>query len=88
MLLNNLDDGKNCGVHIVQDAVTVGRVADKADRPVSLSFPGLFLLVLAYFISHNTIKSAKICRLFHQPNSPDIVLPIAIGHYFSQNCSH
>ena len=48
MLLNNLDDGKNCGVHIVQDAVTVGRVADKAD----------------------------------------IVLPIATGHYFSQNCSH
>ena len=28
MLFNNLDDGKNCGVHIVQD---VGRVADKAD---------------------------------------------------------
>ena len=31
MLFNNLDDGKNCGVHIVQDALTVGRVADKAD---------------------------------------------------------
>jgi hypothetical protein len=34
--------------------------------PVRLSFPGLFRLVLAYFISHNTIKSAEICRLFHQ----------------------
>jgi len=36
-----------------------------------LSFLGLFRLVLTYFISHDTIKSAEICRLFHQPNSPE-----------------
>ena len=38
--------------------------------PVLLSFPGLFRLVLAYFFSHGTIKSAEISRLLNQPNSP------------------
>jgi len=38
--------------------------------PVRLSFPGLFRLILAYFFSHDTIKSAEINRLSNQPNSP------------------
>ena len=38
--------------------------------PVRFSFSGLFRLVLAYFFSHITIKSAEISRLFNQPNSP------------------
>jgi len=28
---------------------------------------------LACFLSHGTIKSAEISRLFHQPNSPNIL---------------
>jgi len=31
---------------------------------------GLFRLVLVYFFSHDTIKSAEINRLLDQPNSP------------------
>ena len=38
--------------------------------PVRFSYPGLFRLVLAYFFSHGTIKSAEISRLLNQPNSP------------------
>jgi hypothetical protein len=38
--------------------------------PVRLSFSGLFRLVLAYFFSHDIIKSAEISRLSNQPNSP------------------
>ena len=34
--------------------------------PVRFSFPGLFRLVLAYFFSHDTIKSAEINRLLNQ----------------------
>jgi hypothetical protein len=30
----------------------------------------MFRLVSAYFLSQNTIKSAEISRLFHQPNQP------------------
>jgi len=36
--------------------------------PVRFSFPGLFRLVLAYFFSHGTIKSAEISGLLNQPN--------------------
>ena len=36
---------------------------------IRLSFPGLFRLILVYFFSHTTIKSAKISRLLNQPNS-------------------
>ena len=42
--------------------------------PVCFSFSGLFRLVLAYFFSHGTIKSAKISRLLNQPNSPMLIL--------------
>jgi len=42
-------------------------------EPVLLSFPGLFRLVLAYFFSQSTIKSAEISRFLNQPNDNDEV---------------
>ena len=53
--------------------------------PVRFSFPGLFRLVLAYFFSHDTIKSAEISRLLTQPAAhiffqkmaPKVMLPYA-----------
>ena len=39
----------------------------KHSGPVRFSFLGLFRLVLAYFFSHGTIKSAEISRLLDVP---------------------
>jgi hypothetical protein len=48
-------------------------IVNQFETPMALfckSCFGLFQLVSAYSLSQNTIESAKISRLFHQPNQP------------------
>ena len=57
-------------LHCQPVTATATATEEVTSELVGFSFSGLFQLVLVYFFSHGTIKSAEISRLLNQPNSP------------------